>query len=158
VRVQGEGDGGNDLRFERSEVEDHVALECGGGVDVEDGLGRGTECAGLSVISVDPSGLADMAKDGGDVEGAEGEGFRPDAASNAVGDGVGRNGVVVLEDGTVLGDGPRKGSKARTDSVGVCVAVDASPCVLGAVVGGVVGWAGDDTETGAVVAVWRARR
>ena len=97
--------------------------------------------------------MADVAEDGGHVEGSEGEGFGPNAPPNTVGDGVRGDGVVVLEDSAVFGDGPREGTEACTDRVGVGVAVDAPPRVFGSVVGGVVGGARDDAEAGVGVAV-----
>ena len=57
----------------------------------------------------------------------------------------------VLEDGAHLGDAPAAWTEAGAAGVGVGEAVDASPGVLGPVVGLALGWAGHDAEAGMVV-------
>ncbi len=97
---------------------------------------------------MDEAGLADVAEDGGGVEGGEGKGLGADAAMGGLGVGVGGEGVVVLERGAQFGDAPCEGAEAGAAGVGVGQAVDAAPGVLGLVVGLMVGGAGDDAEAG----------
>ena len=100
---------------------------------------------------MDESGLTDVPEHGGGVEWGESEGLGTDAGVDGVGVSVCGDSVVVLEDGPYFGDAPGCGAEAGAARVGVGEAVDASPGILGFVVGLAMGGAGLDAEARVVV-------
>ena len=119
--VRAEGDCAGDEDPEAAQEEDELAAAGFGGVEVEAGLSGLAVGAGFAVLGGNPAMLADVAEEGGGVEGQANEGrLAGDGPQGRVAGKVG-GAVVVLEDAAAMeeapGAGPKLGAAAVVEGV-----------------------------------------